>query len=114
MTQVRYGPDGRLLAVFRDRAHDSPTHGDFVGWVGTYDDIATGREGSYRIRLKDNMRGPEERGTGAVDCGYPGLEVLPDGTFIATTYGHWVDGEQPYVISVRFALAHTDALLAGG
>ena len=23
------------------------------------------------------------------DCAYPGVEVLPDGTIVSTTYGHW-------------------------
>lgn len=36
------------------------------------------------------------------DCAYPGLELLPDGTFVTTTYGHWTAGEPPYVVSVRF------------
>ena len=55
--------------------HDSPTHGDWVAWVGTFDDIVEGREGQYRVRLMDNTKG--------ADCAYPGVEVLPDGTFVA-------------------------------
>jgi hypothetical protein len=43
------------------------------------------------------------------DCAYPGLEVLPDGTFIATTYGHWIEGEAPFIVSVRFKLKEIDA-----
>ncbi|MEM7232984.1 MAG: sialidase family protein, partial [Planctomycetota bacterium] len=68
----RYLPDGRLLLTFRDTTRTSPTKGDWVAWVGTYDDIVQGREGQYRVRLMDNHRG--------ADCAYPGLEVLPDGT----------------------------------
>jgi len=98
-----YTPDGRIIFVFRDMAHRGSTHGDFVGWVGTYDDIVNRREGQYRIRLMDNTRG--------ADCGYPGLELLPDGTIIATTYGHWTEGEQPYIISVRFTMAELDEKL---
>ena len=97
----RYAPDGRLVVVFRDTTHESPTQGDFVAWVGTYDDIATGREGQYRVRLLDNRKD--------WDCGYAGLEVLPDGTFAATTYGHWIEGEQPFIVSVRFRLEEIDA-----
>lgn len=96
----RYLPDGRLVVVFRDMCHESPTRGDFVAWVGTYDDIATGSEGLCRIRLKDNLHG--------WDSTYPGVEVLPDGTVVATTYGHWVEGEQPFIISVRFHLKEFD------
>ncbi|MCP4642780.1 MAG: exo-alpha-sialidase [bacterium] len=96
----RYAPDGRLVFVFRDTTHVSPTKGDFVAWVGTYDDIVAGREGQYRVRLLDNTKGG--------DCGYPGLELLPDGTFIATTYGHWTKGEEPYIMSSRFKLSELD------
>ena len=81
----KYAPDGRLFVSFRDTTHESPTKGDWVGWVGTYDDIVAGREGQYRVRLMDNTK--------AADCAYPGVEVLPDGTFVATTYGHWAEGQ---------------------
>ena len=47
----RYTKDGRLFISFRDRTHDTPTFGDWVAWVGTYEDIANGREGQYRVRL---------------------------------------------------------------
>ena len=109
--KLRYSHDGRIVAVFRDTAHDSETFGDFVAWAGTYDDLVSGGEGLCRIRLKDNKWGPDQRMRSA-DCGYPGLELLPDGTFIATTYGHWEANEQPYVISVRFTLKEIDARLA--
>jgi hypothetical protein len=98
----KYGPDGRLLVSFRDTTRESPTRGDWVGWVGTYDDIVTGREGQYRVRLMDNTRGS--------DCAYPGVEVLPGGTFVATTYGHWAEGEAPYIVSVRFTLPELDGM----
>ena len=98
----KYAPDGRLLVSFRDTTHDSPTKGDWVAWVGTFDDIAKGREGQYRVRLMDNTKG--------ADCAYPGVEVLPDGTFVVTTYGHWTEGEQPYVVSVRLKLDELDRL----
>jgi len=97
---AKYAPDGRLVISFRDTTHKSPTKGDWVAWVGKYDDIAHGREGQYRLRLMDNHRG--------ADCAYPGVEVLPDGTFVCTTYGHWTKGKKPYVVSVRFTLAEID------
>ncbi len=95
-----YAPDGRLFISFRDTTHDSPTKGDWVGWVGTYDDIVQGREGQYRIRFKDNKN--------RWDTTYPGVDVLPDGTFVVTTYGHWDEGEQPYILSARFTLDELD------
>jgi len=97
----RYAPDGRLFITFRDTTHESPTKGDWVGWVGKYEDIVNGCEGQYRVRLMDNHK--------AADCAYPGLELLPDGTFVTTTYGHWIEGESPFIVSVRFKLEEIDA-----
>jgi hypothetical protein len=93
---AKYAPDGRLLVSFRDMAHESPTRGDWVAWVGTYEDIVAGREGQCRLRLMDN--------TEDADCAYPGVEVLPDGTFVLTTYGHWIEGVEPFIVSVRLKL----------
>lgn len=42
------------------------------------------------------------------DCTYPGVELLPDGTFVTTTYGHWAEGEPACVVSVRFKLEDLD------
>ncbi len=98
----RYAKDGRLFITFRDRTHESPTPGDWVAWVGKYEDIVEGREGQYRVRLMDNTKGS--------DCAYPGLELLPDGTFVTTTYGHWTKGEAPYIVSVRVRIEEIDAL----
>jgi len=97
-------PDGRLFVTFRDTTHVSPTKGDWVAWVGTYADIVNGREGQYRVRLMDNHKG--------ADCAYPPVEVLPDGTIVTTTYGHWTPNEAPYIVSVRLKLAELDALAA--
>ena len=52
------------------------------------DDIVHRREGQYRLRLMDNHKG--------ADCAYPAMEVLPDGTYVVTTYGHWIEGEAPF------------------
>ncbi len=98
---AKYTPDGRLFISFRDTTHVSPTKGDWVGWVGKYEDIVNGTEGQYRVRIMDNTKG--------ADCTYPGIEVLPDGTIVTTTYGHWTEGEAPYIVSVRFKLSELDA-----
>ena len=97
-----YAPDGRLFISFRDRTLDSTTHGDWVAWVGTWEDIVGGREGQYRVRLMDNHKG--------ADCAYPGVLLLPDGTIVTTTYGHWTKGESPYIATVRLKLEELDAL----
>ena len=99
---LKYAPDGRIVATFRDTALDTKTKGDWVAWVGTYEDLVAGREGQYRVRLMDNK--------GTWDCAYSGLELLPDGTFVATTYGQWTENEPNYIMSVRFKLADLDAL----
>jgi hypothetical protein len=96
----RYTPDGRLFITFRDTTLESPTKGDWVAWVGKYDDIVHGREGQYRVRLMKNHK--------TADCAYPGLELLPDGTLVTTTYGHWTQGEMPYIVSVRLKLDELD------
>ena len=124
----KYAPDGRLVIFFRDvspakyhsqlvkianerketdysliakeTGYGSPTEGDWVAWVGTYDDLVNRREGQYRIRIKDNKTG--------WDSTYPGVELLPDGNFVTTTYGHWEKGEMPYILSVRFNLKEID------
>lgn len=102
---AKYAPDGRLFISFRDaprKGTHSDTAGDWIGWVGTYEDLQQGRAGQYRVRLKDNHHG--------WDCAYPGVEVLPDGTFVTTTYGYWTKDEPPYILSVRFTLKELDEL----
>ena len=46
----KYLPDGRLFISFRDYSPRStpasPTEGDWVGWLGTWDDLVEGREGA--------------------------------------------------------------------
>jgi hypothetical protein len=125
---LKYSPDGRVLVVFRDvsplhfrrdldslakaenesnmsriaaeSGQGSPTEGDWVGWVGTWEDIVNGKNGEYRIRFKDNLY--------SWDCCYPGVELLQNGIFVVTTYGHWEKDTQPYIISVRFTLNELD------
>tara|TARA_B100001750_G_C15506618_1_gene600790 strand:+ start:293 stop:1420 length:1128 start_codon:yes stop_codon:yes gene_type:complete len=94
----RYTNDGKLFISFRDMAKDSPTRGDWVAWVGDYEDLTAGNLGDYRIRIKDNHN--------SWDSSYPGVEVLPNGTIVATTYGHWEVGIPPYIISVQIDLKH--------
>ncbi len=118
-----YAKDGRLVVTFRCMAKDDPWKGDWVAWVGTWEEIARlapeapalmpgetaakrpgkhGNRRSYMFRLKDNLT--------SWDCGYPGLESLEGGTLVATTYGTWTADEKPSILSVRFTLAELDAL----
>lgn len=101
--KAQYAPDGRLVVTFRDMGANSPTRNHFVAWVGRYEDIQSGKDGEYKIKLlHSNARS---------DCGYPGLELLPDGTFVATTYVKYRPGPDKHsVVSTRFKLKETDAM----
>ncbi|QEG42125.1 sialidase family protein [Roseimaritima ulvae] len=103
----KYSADGRLFISFRCNspkpyAKSRTYEGDWVGWVGTWDDIANNQPGQYFVRLKDNTKG--------YDTAYPAVDVLPDDTFVVTTYGHWDQGKPPYILSTRFKLSELDAL----
>lgn len=100
---ARYAPDGRLVVCMRDTggAYGSPTSTHFIAWVGRYEDIVNDRDGQYRIKLLHSFKGG--------DNGYPGVEVLSDGTFVATTYIKYRAGpEKNSVVSTRFKLSETD------
>lgn len=102
--KAKYAQDGRLVVVFRDTGKESPTRNHFVGWIGKYEDIVNGKDGQYRLKLLHSYKGG--------DCGYPGLELLPDGTFVATTYVKFRPGpEKNSVVSARFQLSETDSLV---
>ncbi len=99
----RYARDGRLVVTFRDLGPDKATHNHFVAWVGTYEDLVEHREGQRKLLLLRSHSGS--------DCGYSGLELLPDDTFVATTYIKYREGpERNSVVSARFTLAETDKM----
>ena len=99
--KAAYAKDGRLVVCFRDMGKDSPTRTHFVAWVGRYEDIVSGKDGEYKIKLLHSHK--------SSDCGYPGLEVLPDGTLVATTYIKYrPSAEQNSVVSTRFTLSEVD------
>ncbi|MBI1346970.1 exo-alpha-sialidase [bacterium] len=99
--------DGRLVVAFRDQAINSPTRGHFVAWVGQYEDIVNQQPGQYRVKLLHS------HASRVSDCGYPGMELIPDGTIVATTYIKYRPGpEQHSVVSTRFKLDETDQMLS--
>lgn len=101
----KYAADGRLFISFRSvapKGKTTPFAGDWVAWVGKYEDLAKGNPGQYHVRLMDNTK--------AYDCAYPGVLVLRDDTVVTTTYGHWTQGEMPYIMTVRLKLAELDAM----
>lgn len=93
--QAKYLPDGRLIITFRDTGKGSPTRNHFVAWVGTYDDIVKKRPGNFRLKLLHSYKGG--------DCGYSGIEILPDNSIVATTYIKYEDDSRKNsVVCVRF------------
>lgn len=79
------------------------TAGHYVAWIGRYADIIRGREGQYCVKLLHHHGAP-------ADCGYSGLECLPNGIMVATTFIKYRPGlEKNSIISVRFQLKEIDA-----
>lgn len=110
---AKYSNDGRLVIAMRDSSKTSSTYGHYVAWVGRFEDVLYGCQGQYRIKLLHNAARTDEDdpGQGNADCGYSDLEVLPDGTFIATTYVKYQPGpEKNSVINTRFTLPEMDQL----
>ena len=97
-----YAPDGRLFITFRDTNSKSATSGDWVAWVGTFEDLEQGGSGDYRVRLSDNFH--------QWDCAYSGVELLPSGTIFTATYGHWDEGQPPYIRGIHLTLQELDSL----
>ena len=104
--------DGRLLIAFRDRAVGSSTAGQYVAWVGTWEDLENCRPGQYRIKLLQHHR-DGRRWWSWFDCGYGGVHELADGTIVCTTYlKNASDNRRHSVMSTYFKIAETDAKLA--
>ena len=83
----------------RDCKHED-SH--FTAWVGRYEDLETGEENGYLVKLLHSHAGGDHT--------YPGLELLPDGTLVATTYIKYRPGkDRNSVVSTRFKLSETDA-----
>lgn len=108
----RYAADGRLVVALRPRcpstlpnaAEWNARRSHFTVWVGRFEDIVQGREGQFLVKLVHSHAG--------VDHTYPGLERLPDGDFLATTYIKLRPGPELHsVVSVRFAIEELDARL---
>ena len=103
--KAEYAPDGRLVIVFRSIVRDKDLvkkYSEYAGgtpkswisngpvmWVGTYEDLKNGNDGQYRIKMMhtyfDSQTEPME--AAHADTGYCGNTVMPDGTFVISTYG---------------------------
>ncbi len=93
-----YDPiSGKLVITFREIDYDRNkngvaldtssdwTAGEWVAWVGTYEDLMNLKQGDYMIILDEDFAANFYSG----DTGYTGMAVLEDGTFILHSYGHW-------------------------
>ena len=92
-----YDPvSGKLVITFREIQYDLNKNnqfdgandwmaGDWVAWVGTYEDLMEQNDGQCHILLCEDWANNRYSG----DTGYTGMVVLPDGTFVMDSYGHW-------------------------
>ncbi len=86
----------RMIVTFREIQYDLNNNnqfdgfndwlaGDWIAWVGTYDQLMNLEDGMYRILLCEDWAANAKSG----DTGYTGLVVQPNGVFIMDSYGHW-------------------------
>ena len=69
--------------------------------------------------MENNYGNSSNRNVG--DCGYAAIELLPNDTFVFTSYGHWDlapgqkypdgRGRSPYIIATRFNLSDTEKMV---
>lgn len=95
--KAHYDPvSGRLVITFREikydlnadgqfGGNDDWTCGEWVAWVGSYDQLMNQENGDYKITLCEDWANNAKSG----DTGYAGFVVLDDGTLIMDSYGHW-------------------------
>jgi hypothetical protein len=93
-----------------------------IGGIVAMASVERPKNGAYMARFHDGRfrKGKGKRARFRVhksisrDGSYPGVEVLPSGMLDATTCGYWTEGEQPYIVSMRFTLAELDTLAKAG
>ena len=95
--KAMYDPiSGKLVITFREIQFDLNNNnqfdgandwmaGDWVAWVGTYEDLMEQNDGQCHILLCEDWANNRYSG----DTGYTGFVVLSDGTFVMDSYGHW-------------------------
>lgn len=93
---AKYLQDGRIIAAFRCVSSCS-----FDFWIGSWEDLKRHQPGQLTGTLL-RQRGTVGKPPSA-DIGYPGLEVLPDGTVLAMTYLRYRESDAGNsVVAVRF------------
>lgn len=125
-----YLPDGRLVITFRSIERDPEMNKvrienghknrgwyseGWIAWVGTYDDLKNGTQGEMRIKVAHTylpyQDSPEIVANG--DCGYCGNVVLPDGTFVTSTYGIFEPTKErnTFIVSKRIRIDDVKKLI---
>ena len=129
--KAQYDPEsGKLLITFREIQYDRNGDGmiasgdwycgDWGLWVGTYEDLMSLNDGEYCVTIDEDFT----QNTYSGDTGYAGFVVLPDGTFVMNSYGHWdesfskswtggVTTDLCYIRQARFNLAELENVLFG-
>ena len=92
-----YDPvSGRMMVFFRQIKNDLNNNGVHDGendwrcgswmmWVGTYEQLMNREDGDYCVTISQDYSQNRYGG----DTGYTGVCVLPDGTVVADSYGHF-------------------------
>ena len=102
----RYAPDGRLFLTFRDNGvAASPTKGDWVGWVGTWEDLVNGQRRAIPHPPDGQHEGrrhglPRPGAAARWDVCHDDVRPLD------------AEGEEPYIMSVRLRLDEIDGRAA--
>ena len=129
--KAQYDPiSGKLVITFREIQYDRNGDGNITSgdwycgdwglWVGTYEDLMTLNDGEYCVTIDEDFT----QNTYSGDTGYAGFVVLPDGTFVMNSYGHWdedfskswtggVTTDLCYIRQARFNLAELENVLFG-
>ena len=130
--KAQYDPKtGKLLITFREINYDLNGNGliesgdwhcgDWGLWVGTYDQLMNLEDGEYCVTIDEDFA----QNTYSGDTGYAGFVVLPDGTFVMDSYGHWdedfsknwgfgnVTTDLCYIRQARFKLTELEHELFG-
>lgn len=120
----------RMIITFREICYDLNKNdqmdgnsdwlaGDWIGWVGTYDQLMNLDDGQFRVLLCRDWAANAKSG----DTGYTGIVVQSDGTFIMDTYGHWdkevseslipynVYNDLCYIKQAKFKLSDLDSMV---
>jgi lysophospholipase L1-like esterase len=96
-------PCGRLVVVFQDTSPVSPTLGSFVAWVGTWENLRSGEEGEYRIKLLDHKDWKGAKLSKMI--------MQPNGVIAVTVIGKKPGDESFTEEMVQFTLEETDSLV---